>query len=89
MQRWLPGLAVLGSMLGLGALLGMAAGPRLWPAFLALALAGIATVAWLTHLRMRARRKPLRKGRDRRTSEGGQEFDLETDTSTDEQRWLM
>ena len=88
MKRWLPGVAVLSSMLGLGALVGMALGPRLWPLFLALALAGLGIVAWLTHARMRARRAPARKGRERR-AEAKKEFDLETDTSTDEQRWLM
>jgi hypothetical protein len=89
MQRWLPGVAVLASMLGLGALLGASLGPRLWPLFLALAVSGLALVFWLAHIRMRTRLSRTRKGRDHRGSESRRELDLENDTSTDDQRWLM
>ena len=89
MKRRLPAVAVLSAMLGTGALLGVNLGPRFWPVFLALAVLGVAVVAWLTHVNMRSRPAPSRKTRERRRGETREEYDLEKDTSTDEQRWLM
>jgi hypothetical protein len=89
MKRWIPGVALVCAMTGAGALVGMALGLRFWPLFLALALGGLAVVAWLTHGRIRSRAAATRRPRGRRTKRSDEEYDLETDTSTDEQRWLM
>ena len=88
MKRLLPGLAMLSAMTGSGALVGAALGLRFWPLFLALALLGIGLAAWLGRARRRGAAPSRRATRDRR---GGSDadFDLEKDTSTDEQRWLM
>jgi hypothetical protein len=89
MRRRLTAVAVLTAMLGTGALLGVNLGPRFWPVFLALALSGLAAVAWSTH-RASGSPPPLhRKGPKRPRGGVEEEYDLEADTSTDEQRWLM
>ena len=90
MRRFIPGLAVLAAMLGTGALVGSSLGARFWPVFLAVALGGFGLVAWLTHARWGTRPAPsARAGRQRKRGEVPPKYDLEADTSTDEQRWLI
>ena len=89
MKRRLPGLAVLSAMLGTGALLGLGLGGRFWPLFVALAFGGLAAVAWLTRTRASSRPSLPRPGRKRPRGDKTEEYDLEKDTSTDDQRWLM
>jgi len=88
MKRWMAGLAMLSAMTGSGALVGAALGLRFWPLFLALALGGLALAAWLGRAGRRSG-PPTRRRPRSRADDSDTEFDLETDTSTDEQRWLM
>jgi len=89
MKRWIPGVAVLCAMTGAGALVGMAMGSRFWPLFLALALGGLAVVAWLFRAGAPSEAAATRRSRGRRPGRSDADYDLEADASTDEQRWLM
>ena len=89
MKRRLPAVAVLSAMLGTGALVGVNLGPRFWPVFLALAFGGFAAVAWLIWTRSSSRPSLPRPGRKRPRGDKTEEYDLEKDTSTDKQGWLM
>ena len=89
MKRWMPGVAVLLLLVNLGAILGGGLGLRFWPVFLGLALAGLGALGWLVHTRRLDAAPTARRPRGQRRREADEKYDLETDTSTDEQRWLM
>lgn len=89
MRPWLRSLAALLALAGMGALLGSGLGPRFWPLFAALALGGLAALAWSTRLHRRGDPAPRRRSRARPPIASEEGYDLESDTSTDEQRWLM
>jgi hypothetical protein len=86
-DKWLPSLAVLAATTGAGALLGMALRPPFWPLFLALLLAGLAALGWLARARDPVRSLP--RPRMRKPKAKSEDYDLESDTRTDDQRWLM
>ena len=87
--EWLPGVALLGLGVGLGAVLGFS---RAWALFLGLVVGALVT-SWLVG-RVRRRRQPPAAD-DEQAAErlklirGGRDYDLSRDDSTDEQRWLM
>jgi len=89
MKPWVPGVAVLSTLLGAGALVGLGLGPRFWPLHVLLAAAGLAVMGWITRQRMRSRPTASRKGREAGPEASPAPYDLESDTSTDDQRWLM
>ena len=87
-RRWLPGIAVVLLLVNAGGLLGGRLGLRFWPFFLGFACFGLLTLGYLAYARGRARSPLPRKLRAPRRP-GTDAYDLESDTSTDEQRWLM
>ena len=89
MRRWLPGIAVLLLLVDLGGLLGSRLGLRFWPFFLGLACVGFLALAYLAYARRRERPAPPRRPRAPKRPGLDEAYDLESDTSTDEQRWLM
>lgn len=88
MKRWMPAVAVFLLLVNLGAILGGGLGLRFWPVFLGLALAGLVVLGWLVHSRRLGETPSPRRPRGSRRRETDK-YDLESDTSTDEQRWLM
>jgi hypothetical protein len=89
MSKWLPGVALLSAMVGIGALLGAGLGAAAWPLFALLACGGLSVLAWLTRARMRSRPPAAPRSRTRAPKAEEDAYDLEADDSTDEQRWLM
>ena len=88
-SQWIPGVALVAAAAGVGALLGGALGPRTW-AFLLGAVLGVLLVQAVLQLRARLRRRKPRQGRARSRSHAHEhEYDLASDRSTDDQRWLM
>jgi hypothetical protein len=85
--KWLPSLAVLAATTGAGALLGMLLSAPFWPLFLGLLLGGLAALGGLAHARSRVRSLP--RPRTRKPKAKSEDYDLESDTRTDDQRWLM
>jgi hypothetical protein len=94
--EWLPGLALLGAAVGIGALLGLSVDTRSWFLLGGVLVGGIAAAGVAEILARRRRRemltKPLRTREGFRVIDGGKAapgYDLEQDRSTDSQRWLM
>ena len=89
---WLPGVAVLGAALAVGAVLGFAAGTRSWAWFLGFFLGALLVMGWIERSwqARRARQKePRARGRLRVIRGGKNDYDLENDDRTDTQRYLM
>jgi hypothetical protein len=89
MKRWMPAVAVFLLLVNLGAILGGGLGLRFWPVFLCLALAGLVSLGFLVFERRRGDAPAARRTRGPRRRQADDKYDLETDTSTDDQRWLM
>ena len=89
-KKWAAGVGILGSGIGIGAVLGVSLGLRYWAFYLGVVLGALAVVA----LR-RLRRRGLRTSGPEDDTEpltpapGGKDYDLEKDDSTDGQRWVM
>ena len=89
---WVPGLAVLGAAVGVGAMLGITVGATSWPWFagffvLAVLAMGQAERLWLA--RQEAKKEPRARGKLRVIRGGKTDYDLEKDERTDNQRYLM
>jgi len=90
--EWVPGLAILGTSVGISALIGVSLGLRSWPIYLGLLATVLLGVGALE--RFLERRRPLAPPRRRsklRVIRSGQPspVDLESDASTKSQRYLM
>ncbi len=88
-SQWLPGVALLGVGVGLGAVLGFS---RAWALVIGLIVGALATSWVLSFLRRRRQPAQARVGERLKLIVGGKErreYDLARDDSTDEQRWLM
>lgn len=86
---WRPELASLAAAVGIGALLGLVTPTRLWPAWVLLVGVGLALVAWVGRRRAERafREGPVARTRPPRVRR--REYDLASDRSTDNQRYLM
>ena len=90
-------LAVLGSPWGIavlaavstGSLLGIALGEGRWSFFLGVLSGALLTVFGMQRLRSDARRPPAPKGKGTPGRAKREVYDLESDRSTDTQRWPM
>jgi hypothetical protein len=89
MRRFLPSVAVFLLLVSFGAILGGGLGARFWPLFLGLGLGGLVTLGWLVYAGRLGEAPPARRSRSPRRRPTDDTYDLESDTSTDEQRWLM
>jgi hypothetical protein len=89
-SEWVPGLGLLGAAVGIGALLGGSLVGRSWLVSAGVLVALLAVYAWRLLRRRRATRPPQRPSRPLELIRGGKpDYDLASDDSTDDQRWLM
>jgi len=90
--EWVPGLAILGSSVGISALIGVSLGVRSWSIYVGLLAAVLLGVGGLERLleRRRALAPPRNRG-SLRVIRGGKPspVDLESNDSTKNQRYLM
>lgn len=89
---WFPGAVLLVAAAGLGVLVGIALGVRSWPVYLGLVLAALLAIGWIEHLwarRPAPPRPPASRGKLKVIRGGKADYDLEKDSSTDSQRYLM
>jgi hypothetical protein len=82
------GIAVLAAVLT-GTLLGVALGERRWPFFVGVAAGAVLTAFGVRRLAAGAEKTPLPRGKGRPGGAGPEVYDLESDRSTDSQRWPM
>lgn len=89
---WLPGVAVLGAAVAVGAVLGLTVGTRSWAWFLGFFLGALLAMGWIERTwqaRQARRQEPRARGRLRVIRGGRSDYDLENDDRTDNQRYLM
>ena len=91
-SQWLPGIGILGTAVAIGALIGVSVGVRSWPSYIGLILAVLFLMGWAErfHSARPARtRRPRPKTNLRLIPGGKEDYDLETDSSTDDQKYMM
>jgi hypothetical protein len=91
-RSWLPGGALVVVAVLVAGLAGFALGVRSWPWYLGFAAAAILALGWMERLWMRrSTPAPPRNRGKLKVLQGGKAapYDLEKDSSTDSQRYLM
>jgi hypothetical protein len=91
-SEWLPGIAVLGASVGVAAALGLSFGVRHWALY-----AGLVVALLLLYASTRRRDVadpeavpvPEARGKPKLLRRGAPPYDLETDQSTENQKYLM
>jgi len=90
--QWVPGVGILGAAVGIGSLIGVSVGARSWPSYLGLIVAVLFLMGWTERLRFARPARPRRRqpASNLRLIPGGKEdYDLENDRSTDDQKYMM
>jgi hypothetical protein len=90
-RSWVPGAVLLGAAAVAAGLAGLALGIRTWAPYLGLAAIVVLAMGWLERVWTARQAPPPPKSRGRlKVIRGGKaEYDLETDESTNNQRYLM
>jgi len=89
---WLSGAAVLGTAAGVALVTGLALGASGWWAYLGLAAGALLAIGWLERVWTTHAAPPPPRARGKlKVLQGGKAapYDLEKDSSTDSQRYLM
>ncbi|MBI3932821.1 MAG: hypothetical protein HY317_05340 [Acidobacteria bacterium] len=89
-SQWIPAVAASAVLVGIGAALGLSAGPRLLTFYVGV-LVGALVVTGLLRMRLRHRERAesARRHPQLELLRGGKHYDLADDDSTDDQQWLM
>ena len=91
-SEWLPGVAVLGATAGITTLLGVSLGVRSWAAYVGVFVAMLLAYGWAEARRARRQAKPPEpraRGKLKLIHGGKGSYDLESDETTSEQKYLM
>jgi hypothetical protein len=91
-RSWLPGGALLIAAVLVAGLSGFALGVRSWPWYAGFAAAAVLAIGWAERLWLRRSTPPPARLRGKlKVIQGGKAapYDLEKDSSTDSQRYLM
>ena len=91
-RSWVPGAALLAAAAIAALLAGLALGIRSWPPYLGLAALVVLAMGWIERLwtARQAPAPPKARGKMKVIRGGGKaEYDLESDQTTNNQRYLM
>ena len=91
-RSWMPGAALLAAAAVAAGLAGLALGIRTWPPYLGLAALVIIAMGWIERVWMSRQQPapPRSRGRLKVIRGGGKaEYDLASDETTNNQRYLM
>ena len=90
-RPWMPGAALLAAAVVAAGLAGLALGIRTWPPYLGLAALVVLAMGWIERVWTSRQEPPPPKSRGRlKVIRGGKaEYDLASDETTNNQRYLM
>ena len=88
-SEWLPGVALLGAAVGIGALLGISLGLRSWAFYVGLIALALLAIGWLERWRVRRAAAVPPRPKTRLKLLPGGKYDLAQDDSTDDQKYMM
>jgi len=91
-SQWLPGVGILGSAVAIGSLIGVSVGARSWPSYVGLIVAVLFLMGWAERFRVARPERPRRRKPEsnlRLIPGGKNDYDLEKDSSTDDQKYMM
>jgi hypothetical protein len=86
---WRPGVLLLVAAVGLAVLAGMGLGARSWTAYLGLSLGFLLLFGWVERIRFQRPSPPPRRKTHLKVIQGGRQYDLAEDSSTDDQKYVM
>jgi hypothetical protein len=86
---WAPGALVLGSAVGAAVVIGLLLGSRSWATYVGLSLGVLLLFGWVERLRLHRPPTPPRRRTHLKVIQGGRQYDLAEDSSTDDQKYVM
>jgi hypothetical protein len=86
---WAPGALLLASAIGLAVVVGLVLGTRSWTTYLGLSLGFLLLFGWVERVRFQRPATPPRRRTHLKVIQGGRQYDLADDSSTDDQKYVM
>jgi len=86
---WAPGAIVLVSAVGLAAFAGVLLGSHSWTTYIGLSLGFLLLFGWVERIRLQHPAPPPRRKTHLKIIQGGRQYDLADDSSTDDQKYVM
>jgi len=86
---WLPGAILLAAAAGLALAVGLILGSRSWATYVGLALGFLLLFGWVERIRVQRPAVPARRRTHLKVIQGGRQYDLADDRTTDDQKYVM
>lgn len=86
---WAPGALLLGSALGLALLVGLLVGSQSWATYVGLTAGFLLLFGWVERVRLHRPPAPKRRKTHLKVIQGGRQYDLAGDSTTDDQKYVM
>lgn len=86
---WLPGALLLAGAAGLALAVGLLLGSRSWATYVGLSLGFLLLFGWVERIRAQRPAVPARRRTHLKVIQGGRQYDLAEDHTTDDQKYVM